>query len=59
MLNKKKFETLLKTTLHVEISQKLPRILSCVPSNNYGDIDVKTIYKGDSKDRNMETEWMI
>ena len=34
-------------------------ILSCVLNNKYGYIDMKTIYRGETKDRNMKTEQMI
>ena len=30
-------------------------ILSCVWNNKYGHIDMKTIYKAEQKDRNIET----
>ena len=34
-------------------------ILSCVSKNKYGHIDMKTIYRGEPKDINIETEQMI
>ena len=34
-------------------------ILSCVSSNKYGYIDIKTIYREEPKDRNIEIEQMI
>ena len=33
--------------------------LSCVSNNKYGYIGMKTIYRGEPKDRNKETELMI
>ena len=69
MLVKKRSETLLKIILDVEVSQKLLAKqlcseLSCVSNNKYGYIDVdmdilKAIYRGEPKDRNIETEKMI
>ena len=62
MLEKKRSETRLKKISYVEISQKLmftTHILSSVSFNKYGYIDMKTIYRGEPKDRNIETEQMI
>ena len=33
--------------------------MSCVSKNKFKYIDVKTIYRGKPKDRNIETELMI
>ena len=33
--------------------------MSCVSRNKYGYIDKKTIYRGEPKDKNIETEYMI
>ena len=34
-------------------------LMSCVSRNKYGYIDKKTIYRGEPKDKNIETEYMI
>ena len=34
-------------------------LMSCVSNNKYGYIDMKMIYRGEPKDRNIETEQMI
>ena len=34
-------------------------ILSCVSNNKHEYIDMKTIYRGEPKDRNIDTEQMI
>ena len=60
MLEKKRSETLLKIISYVEISGQTvmfrTHILSCVSNNKYGYIDMKTIYREEPKDRNIETE---
>ena len=33
--------------------------MSCVSNNQYGYIEVKAIYGGEPKDRNVEMGWMI
>ena len=34
-------------------------ILSCASNNIFGYIDMKTIYRGEPKDRNIEIDWVI
>ena len=34
-------------------------ILSCVSNNKYAYTGMKTIYRGEPKDKNIETEYMI
>ena len=33
--------------------------MSCISNNKFGYIDMKTIYGGEPKKRNVETGWMI
>ena len=68
MLVKERSETLLKIVLYVENFSKTSRqtvifrthiLMSCVSNNKYGYNDMKTIYRGEPKDRNIKTEQMI
>ena len=34
-------------------------LMSCISNNKFGYIDMKTIYGGEPKERNVETGWMI
>ena len=34
-------------------------LMNCVSNNKYGYIDMKATYRGEPKDRNIETEQMI
>ena len=34
-------------------------LMTCVSNNKFGHIDMKTIYGGEPKERNVETGWMI
>ena len=59
MLVTKRSETLLKIILYVGISQKRfakQYVQNAPPDDKYGHIDMKTIRRGEPKDRNIETE---
>ena len=61
MLEKKRSETLLKIISYVEVSQKLASYfqnadLELCPKQQIWYIDMKAIYIGEPKDRNIGTE---
>ena len=47
------------TTSRQTVMLRTHILMSCVSNNKYGYIDMKTIYRGEPKDRNIETEQMI
>ena len=68
MLVKKKSETFAKNnfvrrnfseTSRQTVMFRTHILMSCVSNNKYGCIDMKKIYRGKPKDRNVETEQMI
>ena len=60
MLEKKRSETLLKIISYVEISGQTvmfrTHILSCVSNDKYGYIDMKTMYREEPTEGNIETK---